>query len=257
MNRFEGRTVIVTGANGGFGAAAAKAFADEGARLVLSDLAHEPAEALQAIETDAFVYLSGDVTDPALHRTMVETAKQTFGRLDIAVNNAGIAHSHARLHEIPEDLARRVVEIDLMGVFHALTAQIPALLAEAKGHDGCAIVNLASVAGLGGAPGLGIYAAAKHGVIGLTKTAAAENARKGIRVNAVCPAFARTPMALQEIARSDRPQAEAEAFMTRGVPMGRLGEISEVVAAILFAADPANGFMTGQSIAVDGGIGAI
>ncbi|OXT00737.1 oxidoreductase [Notoacmeibacter marinus] len=257
MNRFENRTIIVTGANGGFGTAAAKALAAEGALLVLSDLAGEPSEALAELEPDRFAYVSGDVTEPSLHDTLVTVAKERFGRLDIAINNAGIAHSYSRLEDIPADLARKVVEVDLMGVFHALAAQIPALQAEAKTRNGCAIVNIASVAGLGGAPGLGVYAAAKHGVVGLTKTAAAENARRGIRVNAVCPAFARTPMALDEIARSGQPEAEAEAFMTRGVPMGRLGEVSEVVAAILFAADPANGFMTGQAIAVDGGIGSI
>ncbi|MCP1200338.1 SDR family NAD(P)-dependent oxidoreductase [Notoacmeibacter sp. MSK16QG-6] len=257
MNRFENRVVILTGANGGFGAAAAKAFAAEGTRLVLSDLAEEPAEALTGLDPDRFVYVSGDVTEPTLHQELVATAKDRFGRLDIAVNNAGIAHPHYRMHEIPADMARKVIDIDLMGVFHALCAQIPALQNEAKAHDGCAIVNIASVAGLGGAPGLGIYAAAKHGVVGMTKTAAAENARRGIRINAVCPAFSRTPMAVDEIARSDLPTAEAETFMTRGVPMARLAEVSEVIAAILFAADPANGFMTGQAIAVDGGIGAI
>ncbi|RLQ88485.1 SDR family NAD(P)-dependent oxidoreductase [Notoacmeibacter ruber] len=255
--RFEGRVVIVTGANGGFGSAVARKLASEGAWLVLSDLADEPAEALSDLDDSSFVYQPGDVTDPAVHHRLIDFAKERYGRLDIAINNAGIAHGHHRLHEIPGDLARKVIEVDLMGVFHALAAQIPALQAEAKAHDGCSIVNVASVAGLGGAPGLGIYAAAKHGVIGLTKTAAAENARKGVRVNAVCPAFARTPMALGEIARSNLPADEAEAFMARGVPMARLAEVDEIVTAILFAADPANGFMTGHAVAIDGGIGAI
>lgn len=257
MSRFDDRTIIITGANGGFGAAAAIAFAAEGARLVLSDLADKPADSLNELDPEAFAYVAGDVTDPALHEKLVTTAIERFGRLDIAVNNAGIAHPQMRIHETPVETARKVIEVDLLGMFHALSAQIPALQAEAKQHDGCAIVNIASAAGLGGAPGLGIYAAAKHGVIGLTKTASAENARRGIRVNAICPAYARTPMAMEEIMRADLPQAEAEAHMARGVPMARLGEVSEIVTAILFAADPANGFMTGQAIAVDGGIGAI
>lgn len=120
-----------------------------------------------------------------------------------------------------------------------------------------AIVNISSVAGLGGAPRLAIYSAAKHGVVGLTRTAAAEYAAKGIRVNAICPSFARTDMVTDMLSLSPADQEKAEAELTRGVPMKRLAEVDEVVTAVLFAADPANSFMTGQAIGIDGGIAAL
>ena len=120
-----------------------------------------------------------------------------------------------------------------------------------------AIVNTASVAGIAGAPTLSVYAAAKHGVVGLTRSAAAECARHGIRINAICPSFARTDMALVAIKSSDKDAAEAEAELVRGVPMRRMAEIDEVIEAMLFAASPANSFMTGQALAVDGGITSV
>ena len=130
---------------------------------------------------------------------------------------------------------------------------------DANAGQGGAIVNIASVAGLAGAPLLSVYAAAKHGVIGLTKSAAAENARRGIRINAVCPSFARTAMVLGPPDENGVSTADpdAEAKIARGIPMRRLAEIDEIVAAVLFAADPANSFMTGVALPVDGGLSAI
>lgn len=253
---FAGKRVLVSGATGGFGRALAAAFAEAGARLLLTDLSDDALERLKRDLDGAgaeVAVMAGDVAQEATHRRLVETITDRFGGLDIAVNNAGIAHDYQRLTEISAEEATRVVAIDLMGVFFALKYQIPAMDTR-EGRKGGAIVNVASVAGLSGAPLLSVYSAAKHGVVGLTKSAAAENARRGIRINAVCPSFARTPMVL---AMPGAAEPDAEAQIARGIPMRRLAEVEEVVAAVLFAADPANGFMTGAALPVDGGLSAI
>lgn len=258
-DRFPGKVVLVTGARGGFGARIAERLAAEGALLLLSDLGAEPGARLSPLVESGARYLAGDVADEAFHETLVRAALDAFGRLDIAINNAGVVHPMAKLAQIDAAEARRIVDIDLMGVFYAMKHQLPVMERQfrASGKGG-AIVNLASVAGLGAAPRLSVYAAAKHGVVGLTRSAAVEYATKGIRVNAVCPSYARTPMAEDFIRQFPEDQrAAAEAEMARGIPMKRLAEVEEVVEAVLFAADPANSFMTGQSIAVDGGLQAL
>lgn len=242
---FAGKTVLITGAARGFGATTAKAFSDAGANLVLGDISSDGlGEGLHS----SVLTLKGDVSDPAYSRALVNMAYETFGGLNVAINNAGIVNEIGKIPETPEDEVRRVIEVNLLGTFWALQAQLPAM----ESSGGGAIVNIASVAGLSGAPRLGIYGASKHGVVGLTKTAALEYARKGIRVNAICPSFAATAMAGDAV---DDPKVEA--YMTRGVPMRRLATVDEVVQAILWAANPDNSFTTGQMIAIDGGLGAI
>jgi NAD(P)-dependent dehydrogenase (short-subunit alcohol dehydrogenase family) len=257
MGRFDGMTVLITGATGGFGRRSAERFAAEGARLVLSDMNEEHlAETAAALDTDTAT-LAGDVSDETLSERLVALAFARFGRLDVALNNAGIAHDFMRVSLTPSDLARRVFDIDLLGMFFALKHQVPALerqFKETKRRS--AIVNIASVAGIAGAPKLAVYAAAKHGVVGLTRSVAAECATRGVRVNAVCPSFARTPMLTESLLRSG-DVAAAEAEVVRGVPMKRVAEVDEVIEVILFAADPKNSFMTGQTLACDGGITAI
>lgn len=161
------------------------------------------------------------------------------------------------LPSIPNDVARRVIDIDLMGVFYAMKAQIPEMTKRFKdtGVIG-SIVNVASVAGVVAAPMLGIYAAAKHGVVGLTKSAAIENARRGVRINALCPSFARTPMAGDFLDKVGGDRAAAEAKMVQAIPMRRLAEVHEVMAGLIYLADPANSFVTGQTIHIDGGLTA-
>lgn len=253
---FEGKVVLITGAAQGFGAATALAFAKRGAKLVLSDRNAEGLQrTIEALGSNInVVHLIGDVTDPALHLNLVELARSRFGGLDIAINNAGIVHPTARLEDIELDAIKAVINVDILGVVLALQAQIPMMIAQ---KSPTAIVNLASVAGLVGSPYLSIYGAAKHAVVGLTKSAAAENARNGLRINAVCPSFAKTAMLEGALDASPHPRAQAEANMMRGVPMRRAAEINEVVAAILFAASPENSFMTGETLAVDGGLSAI
>ncbi|TIV25423.1 MAG: SDR family oxidoreductase, partial [Mesorhizobium sp.] len=167
-------------------------------------------------------------------------------------------HSFVRLPQVTSEEARRVVEVDLLGVFYAMKHQIPRMERQFReSGKGGVIVNIASVAGLSGAPKLSVYAAAKHGVVGLTRSAAVEYASKGIRINAVCPAHTRTAMVDGFVRFTGAPEAEALAELTRGVPMKRVGEVDEITTGILFLADPANSFMTGHALALDGGIGAI
>jgi NAD(P)-dependent dehydrogenase (short-subunit alcohol dehydrogenase family) len=258
MGRFEGLTILVTGATGGFGRRLCERLAEAGAQLVLSDVDAGPVQAFAETLPTESVVLGGDVSQEKLSEELVALAVKRFGRLDIAINNAGVAQSFVRLPQVPSEEARRIIDIDLMGVFFAMKHQLPQMERQHRQtRKGGAIVNIASVAGLVGAPRLSVYAAAKHGVVGLTRSAAAEYATKGIRVNAVCPAFARTRMVDDFVRMTGKSETDAIADLTRGVPMKRVAEVDEVVEVILFAADPANSFMTGHTLSVDGGISAI
>ncbi len=259
MSDFAEKTVLITGATGGFGAAMTRRFAAQGANLVLADLNETKLNELAAEVAPARVaVLSGDVAEPAHHSALVDRAISEFSRLDVAVNNAGIVNSMAGLPDISQRDAKAVIDIDLMGVFYALQAQLPAMEKTFRDTgDGTVIVNIASVAGLVGCAFLGIYSAAKHGVVGLTKGAAAEYARRGVRVNAVCPSFAATDMVEKYFDESPKDRDSATSALVRGVPMGRIGQVDEVVAAIMFAASPGNSFMTGETLAVDGGLSAV
>lgn len=258
MARFAGLTVLLTGANGGFGRRTAERMAADGARLVLSDMDEAALSEFAATLPAETAILCGNVAEESLSEQLVELAVERFGNLDIAINNAGVAQSFVKLPQVPSDEARRIIDIDLMGVFYAMKHQIPVMEKQHRQTGtGGAIVNIASVAGLAGAARLSVYAAAKHGVVGLTRSAAAEYAVKGIRVNAVCPSFARTNMVGDFVKMAGGREAEAIADLTRGVPMKRVAEIDEVIEVILFAADPKNSFMTGHALSVDGGISAI
>lgn len=256
MARFDGLVVLVTGATGGFGSAAARRFAAEGARLVLSDMNADKLDAFAASLDADTAALAGDIADEGLSEGLVKLASSRFGGLDVAVNNAGIAQNFVRFPLLPSDEARRIIDVDVMGVFYAMKHQLPLMERQAREGRKGAIVNIASVAGIAGAPRLAVYSAAKHAVVGFTRSAAAEYAARGVRVNAVCPSFARTEM-VNSTLRLAPDRAAAETELTRGVPMKRLAEVEEVVEVILFASDPKNSFMTGQTLAADGGITAI
>ncbi|BCH23009.1 3-oxoacyl-ACP reductase [Mesorhizobium sp. L-8-10] len=258
MSRFEGRSVLVTGATGGFGRRLAERLAADGARLVLSDIDPKALDDLAERLPGGAATLAGDVAREDLSEALVELAVKRFGQLDIAINNAGIAQSFVKLPQVPSDEARRIIEIDLLGVFYAMKHQIPVMEKQFRTTGaGGTIVNIASVAGLAGAARLSVYAAAKHGVVGLTRSAASEYATRGIRVNAVCPSFARTQMVGDFVRLAGGNEKDAHTELTRGVPMKRVAEVDEVVEVILFAADPKNSFMTGHTLSVDGGIMAI
>ncbi len=256
--RFDGKTVLVTGAAGGFGSRMAEVFSNLGARMVLSDMDGDGLrDVTRALSGDA-VALAGDVTDPAYHHDLVDLAQTEFGALDVAVNNAGIVQPMQRIPDTDPALAQRVIDVDLMGVFYALQAQLPVMASrfEDEGTP-AAIVNIASAAGLIGSPFLAIYAAAKHGVVGLTRSAAAEYGLKGVRVNAVCPSFANTTMLTDYLEASPKSREATQSALTRNIPMARVGQVDEVVQAILFAASAQNSFMTGETLSVDGGLTAV
>jgi NAD(P)-dependent dehydrogenase (short-subunit alcohol dehydrogenase family) len=254
--RYEGAAVLISGAARGFGRLAAEQFAAEGARLVLTDILErdleETAASVRGAGAEAVV-LAGDITDENLAQSLVEASVSQFGKLDVAINNAGIVHLHRKLTEIDTETLDRVVRVDLIAVFHAMKHQLKQMERQRSG----VILNVSSVAGIAAAPLLSAYSAAKHGVIGLTKSAALEYARAGIRINAICPSFAATPMALEGLANMRGSPEEALARMTMAVPMRRLAKAEEVVQAMLWICSPANSFMTGHALAVDGGLTAL
>lgn len=251
--RFANAAVLVSGAAQGFGRLAAQQFAREGARLALCDLdaarLEEAAQECRALGAEVCVF-AGDVAQESTAQGLVELCVSRYGRLDVALNNAGIAHALAKLPDIPTAEAQRVLAVDLFGVFLALKHQLPVMARQNSG----AILNVASVAGLVGAPLMAIYAAAKHGVIGLTRTAALEYARKNVRINAICPAFAATAMVHDILGGMDGGVEAATARMLAAVPMRRMAEPAEVVEAMLWMLSPANSFMTGHALALDGGL---
>lgn len=258
MRRFEGLCVLLTGATGGFGRRVAERLAEEGAHLVLSDMDEQALETLASGLSAPTAWLAGDIAEESLSEALAALAVNRFGRLDIAINNAGIGQSFVKLPLVPGDEARRIIDTNLLGVFYAMRHQIPLM---ERQHRACgaqgAIVNVSSVAGLAGAARLSVYSAAKHGVIGLTRSAALECATRGVRINAVCPSFARTAMIGDFVKKLGGNEEDAHARLTQGIPMKRVAEIDEVVEVILFAADPKNSFMTGQALPVDGGLTAL
>ncbi len=261
MTRYRDAVILITGAAGGFGSLAAERFAAEGAKLLLSDLDSEAVEAIAAPLRDTgsqVEVLAGDVSKWETADALVAHAKQRFGGLDVAINNAGVGGVLAKLSNIQVEEAERIFAINLMGVFLAMKAQIPLMERQfsESGRKG-AILNVASVAGVVGAPLISVYAAAKHGVVGLTKSAAGECARKGIRINCLCPAFAETQMVTGFLDKMSGDPEDARARVLSNMPMRRFGEPAEVVQAMLWACAPENSFMTGHALVLDGGLSAV
>jgi NAD(P)-dependent dehydrogenase (short-subunit alcohol dehydrogenase family) len=246
--RMAGRVALVTGAAAGIGRATAEAFAREGAHVVVVDLPGTAGEeVVHAIESSggSALFVPCDVANGGEVRRMVRTAVEAFSRLDYAFNNAGIEGEAAPAAECSEENWDRVMAVNLKGVWLSMREEIPHLLAAGGG----AIVNCASVAGLVGFPGIPAYSASKHGLIGLTKSAALEYAGAGVRVNAVCPGVIRTAM----IERFTGGDAEREAQLVASEPVGRMGTPEEVAAAVLWLCSDAASFVTGHALAVDGG----
>ena len=186
-----------------------------------------------------------NVRDDTEVAAAVARAVEHYGTIDIAINAAGIGGAEVRTADYPVDTWDAVVDVNLNGVFRAMRHQLPVMLAAGRG----VIVNVASVAGLGGFPRHSAYAASKHGVIGLTRSAALEYARKGIRINALCPGFTLTPM-VQGMLDAGLPVEE----LTARVPAGRLGTAEEMADTVLYLCSTASAFMVGHALAVDGGI---
>ncbi|MGM0590266.1 MAG: glucose 1-dehydrogenase [Halobacteriota archaeon] len=249
MNGISGTVALVTGASSGIGRSIARRFADEGAKVTVADVdAGGGAETVSLIESaggDA-VFVETDVSDDADVARMVDTAVETFGGLDFVVNNAGIEGESAPLADQTVENWDRVVDVNLKSVFLGMKHAIPALL----DGGGGAIVNVSSVAGLVGFEGTGPYVASKHGIVGLTKTAALEYAEQGIRVNAVCPGIVETPM----IDRYTHGDEDAAAQLTATEPMGRMADPDEIAGTVVWLCSDDASFVTGHPMAVDGGL---
>lgn len=249
---FSGKVVLVTGGAAGIGRATAQAFAAEGLQVVVSDLDVAGGEATVQLIRDAggeATFVRCDVASEADVKVLMERTLAAYGRLDYAFNNAGIEIEKGKLAEGSEAEFDAIMGVNVKGVWLCMKHQIPLILAQGGG----AIVNTASVAGLGAAPKMSIYSASKHAVIGLTKSAAIEYAKKKLRVNAVCPAVIDTDM-FRRAYESDPKKGEFAAAMH---PVGRIGKVDEIAAAVLYLCSDNAAFTTGHALAVDGGVTAI
>ena len=242
------KVALVTGAGSGMGLATAQAFAEEGAAVALVDVNESSvriaAERLIADDHKA-IAIRCDVTDEAQVKAMIEQIVATFGRLDAAFNNAGVQSLAMETADSTSQEFDRVNAINLRSVWLCMKYELLQMRKQGSG----AIVNNSSIGGLIGIPGRAIYHATKHGVIGLTKSAALEYAARGIRINAVCPGAIETPMVAEMIAK----EPETMKDITKEQPIGRLGRPEEVASAVLWLCSPGAGFVIGHALSVDGG----
>jgi NAD(P)-dependent dehydrogenase (short-subunit alcohol dehydrogenase family) len=246
MKTLENKVVIITGAGSGIGKAAAMLYASQGAKVVVSDIqeAHGKAVVAAIMEQGGeAVFFKADTSQPADNEALVKAAMKAYGKLDIAVNNAGIGGPLGMTGEYPLDGWQKVIDINLSGVFFGMHYQLPAL----EKNGGGAIVNIASILGMVGTKLSPAYVAAKHGVVGLTKATALEYAAKNIRINSIGPGYIRTPLL-------ENALDEATLQFVAGLhPIGRLGTAEEVAELILWLGSPKSSFVTGSYYPVDGG----
>lgn len=249
--KFEDKVVQITGAGSGFGRTAALEFSKAGAKLVLSDVnvaGLDETMSLLGLGDNRAISMRCDVSNEEDVARMTKAGIDRFGCLDIAINNAGIAHEMIRTADASLKEFDKIMAVNVRGVFLCMQQALRQM--ERQGHG--IILNVSSVAGLIGAPFVAAYSASKHAVIGLTKTAALEYARKNIRVNAICPAFCYTPMVDQIIGSENGEKKEKG--MAQAIPMGRLGTAEEIVNGMMWLCSEQNSFTTGQALAFDGGL---
>jgi len=249
MDRYyNGKVALVTGAASGMGLATAKAFAEAGAAVALADISADEVRAatqhLVNLGHNALA-ISCDVTDEAQVESMANHTVSTFGRLDFAFNNAGVEQPIMATADLSDEQWRRIIDINLRGVFLCMKYQIPML----RKQGGGVIVNTSSGAGVKGFRGQSAYTAAKHGVIGLTRSAALDYAGENIRVNAVCPGIIETPM----MDRFTESTARGREAVIAQEPVGRMGKPEEIAATVLWLCSDMAAFVVGASIVVDGG----
>ena len=248
--RVEGKVALVTGGASGIGRATALTFAREGAKLVVADMNDEGGQQTVHMITEnggEATFVQVNVSNAIEVESMISKAVETYGRVDCAHNNAGIgSRPRVLLHELPEESWDRVIDINLKGVWLCMKYELIQMLTQGGG----AIVNTASIMGLVGSwSRSGAYNASKHGVVGLTKTAALEYATSGIRVNAVCPGYIYTP--LIEEALTSNPALEVQIVARH--PLGRMGKPEEIAEAVVWLCSDAASFVTGHTMTVDGG----
>ncbi|WP_432695188.1 SDR family NAD(P)-dependent oxidoreductase [Marinobacterium sp. YM272] len=245
---FSGKVALVTGGASGMGLATVKAFVKAGAAVAIADINAEAAQAVAdelAAEGAKTLAIACDVTDEAAVKAMVEKTVETFGSLDAAFNNAGVQSLATETADLERAEFDRVVDINLGGVWNCMKHELIQMRKQGSG----AIVNCSSLGGFVGVPGRAAYHAAKHGVHGLTKTAALEYAAQGIRINAVCPGIIDTPM----VAGMKENETEAMDLLMEQVPARRLGSAEEVADPVLWLCGPGSTFVMGHALAVDGG----
>ncbi|TDF41859.1 glucose 1-dehydrogenase [Alteromonadaceae bacterium M269] len=248
---FTGKVATITGVASGFGKLLAEDLGSRGCSLVIGDINLEGLKATEQSLIDKGVSvkaLQTDVSQEQDIKNMTNTAMAQFGRIDMAINNAGVAHTPMPSHELDEQIFDTQMNVNVKSIMFGMKYQIPAMLSQGGGH----ILNVSSLAGLGAAPKGGAYSAAKHAVIGLSKTAAVEYAKHGVRVNTICPFY--SPTAILDV--DGYNTEESRAFLAKGCPMKRLADPQEVVNTMVLMLSPGNSYMTGQSIAVDGGVTA-
>lgn len=245
MKLLENKVAIITGSASGIGRAAAVLYANEGAKVVVSDINEKMGnDTVKEIRTNGgeATFIQADSSDPEANRKLVEQTLQEYGALDIAVNNAGIGGPLSVTGEYPIDGWQKVININLSGVFYGMRYQIPAMT-----KKGGSIINIASILGMVGTKLSPAYVAAKHGVLGLTKTAALEYADKKIRINSIGPAYIKTPLITNTL-----DEATIQSLVTLH-PIGRLGESEEVAELILWLGSDKSSFVTGSYYPIDGG----
>jgi NAD(P)-dependent dehydrogenase (short-subunit alcohol dehydrogenase family) len=248
INRLSGKVAIVTGASAGIGRATARALACEGARVVVADISEAGGQETVDLITEnggSAIFVRTDVSNSDDVKAMVQRTVEEFGGVDLAFNNAGIEGVQGAAADFADPDWNRVLSINLTGVWLCMKYEIPEMLRRGGG----AIVNCSSVAGLVGFPGIAPYVASKHGVVGLTKTAALDYATADIRINAICPGVIDTQM----IHRFTHDSPQVEELMADMAPVQRMGRPEEIADAVVWMLSDASSFMTGQAIAVDGG----
>lgn len=251
MNTFKNKTIVITGAGAGIGRATALAFAAKGGKVIVSDVnAVSGKETVDLIkkENGEATFIKADVTRLEEIQHLMQQAVAIYGSLDVGINNAGIGGPFIRTADYPDESWEQVIAINQTGVFHCMREQLKIMLSQGNG----AIVNVSSIAGLRGLENASAYVASKHAVLGLTKVAAREYARKNIRVNAVCPVFTKSAL-IDQIFDVNPSYKE---ILRKAIPMHRFGEPEDIANAILWLSEDSASFVTGLCMPLDGGMTA-